>query len=147
MVKTITDNISLRLIAVLGPTFVKLSFGSDVSLNKFGRSTKRFAVVPRGANTTDGAVGINTLDHRWEITLTDGYVSGPAMAINDDLKLAKVSELQDNALSVYRDLQLNKSLLSSGILIVNQLNMNEVVFLEEENVAVLKFEVNIKYKV
>jgi hypothetical protein len=146
MVKTINDGILARLLVVL-PTYSKLSFGSNVSLNKFGRSSKRFGVIPKGASDSSGSVGVNTIDHSFEITLTDGYVSGPAMGLNDDLKMLKVSELQDNALLVYKDLQLNKNLLASGILIVSEINMSEVVFLEEENVAVLKFDLKIKYKV
>lgn len=146
MVKTITDNIITRLPAVLGSGFVKLSFGSDVSLNKFGRSTKRFAVTPSGAFSTFGAVGINTIDHKWLITLTDGYMNGAAAQLNDDLKMAKIAELQDLALKVFSDLQLNKATISTGILIVNNLIINDIEFLEEEKVAVLKFELNIKYK-
>ncbi len=148
MVKTIRDNIAIRLLATLGSDYVKLSFGSDLSMNKFGRSVKRFAVIPKSAVVVvDGPAGANTIDHRFEIILTDGYVNGAAAQLNDDLKLEKIGELQDKALLIYKDLQMNKSSLNGQVLIVNGLNVSEIEYLDEEKVAVLKIEINIKYKV
>ena len=147
MVKTIRDNISARILATLGSEYVKLSFGSDVTMNKFARATKRFAVIPKGASVVEGLSGMNTMDHRFEIVLTDGFVSGAATQLNDDLKLEKIGELQDKALILYKDLQMNKSVLDSQVLIVNGLSINEIEYLDEEKVAVLKIEINVKYKV
>lgn len=147
MVKTIKDNIYTRLNLVLGIDYSKLSFAGDLTLNKFGKVSKRYAVTPKSAQVVEGTSGANTLDHRFEIIITDSFQAGAKSQLNDDLKLEVIGELQDKALLIYKDLQLNKSLLNAQVLIVNGLSMNEVEFLEEEKTAVLKIEINIKYRV
>jgi hypothetical protein len=146
MVKTIRDNITARLGTVL-TGHSKLSYVANVSANKFGQALKRFGVTPDGAAETSGSTNLNTMDHRFTITLTDGYNSGAVNQINDDLKMERIGELQDRALTIYKDLQVNKSSISTSVLIINNLNINAVEFLEEEKVAVIKFEINIKYKI
>ena len=147
MVKTIRDNMITRVGTVLGVNYSKLSFAGDLSSNKFGKSLKRFAVTPDSASEASGSVGANTLDHRFIITLTDGYNTGAAGQLNDDQKMERIGELQDRALDIYVDLQVNKSLLSLNVLIVNNLSISAVEFLDEEKVAVIKFEINVKYKI
>jgi hypothetical protein len=146
MVTTIRDNIAVRLLAVLGSEFSKLSYMSDVSQNKFGRANKRFGVIPKSALATSGVNGLDTLDHSFEVILTDGYLSGALAQINDELKTERIGELQDRALLIYKDLQVNKGFLDSKVLIVNGLSMSEIEYLDEEKVAILRFEINIKYK-
>ena len=147
MVKTIRDNIITRTGLVLGASFSKISFTGDLSANKFGKSSKRFGVVPDNASETAGVLGANTLDHKFIMVLTDGYNAGAATQVSDDLKMEKIVELQDKALEIYKSLQANKSSISASVLIINNLNINAVEFLEEEKVAVIRFELTVKYKI
>lgn len=147
MIATITANVISRVSTLLGATYSKLSFADDLNENKWARAAKRYSVVPKSANVTDGVLGSNMIDHRYEITLTDTFSLGPTAALNDDLKIQRINELQDNALLIYRDLQNNKTLLSSSVLIVSGLSINDAVILQDEKIVVIKFELIIKYKV
>jgi hypothetical protein len=147
MVKTIRDNMITQIESILGSGYSKLSFASDLSMNKFGKSLKRFAVTPESAQEVSGSTGVNTMDHRFVITLTDGYNVGAASQLSDDAKMERIGELQGKALEIYKMLQVNKTLLSPRVLIVNSLNISTAEFLDEEKVAVIKFDINVKYKI
>ena len=146
MISTIKNNLETRILASL-IGYSKLSFINDLKLNKFGNQSKRFSVKAMSANSNEGQVGINTLDHKFEITLTDSYAYGATSQLNDDMQSAKTVELQDNSLILFKSFQLNKASISSNILIINELSLKEVEYLNEEKIAVLKFEINIKYKI
>jgi hypothetical protein len=147
IVKNIRENVTSRVQATLGSGFSKLSHASEVSLNKFGTASKRFAVSPENAFEVSGSTSLNTLDHRFIVTLTDGFANGTMSQVNDDLKMERIAELQDQALLIYKDLQTYKSLVSASVLIINGLSISAIEFLDEERVAVLKFEFNVRYKI
>lgn len=145
MIKTIKDKILERLGVKLSG-FSKMSFSYSIEENKFNKNKKTYGVNSGSFQTTEGASCLNTLDHKFDIVLTDTFLSGGGSQLNDDLKAEKVVELQDKCLMIYKDLQVNKNVLGAGILIVNGLSVSTPEFLEEENIVVLRMSVNIKYK-
>jgi len=147
MIGTLRTNIITRMGALLGSSFSQLSFVNNIHQNKFANTYKRFSCLPKAASITAGALQGNTLDHRFELILTDSFNDGAKGNLNDNLQTQKIQELQDYMLLIYRDLQVNKNILSSGVLIVNELNINEAEFLEEEKVCIIRAFINIKYKV
>lgn len=143
LVSQINDGINTRLGIALGNTFSQLNFVTDISLNKFQRASKRYGVMPNSASETAGTVGGTTLDHSFMITLTDSYTAKDG----DSLKAERVNELMDKALDIFTDIQTYKSSLSPKVLIVNQLSIESPEYLEEEKVIILKFAINVKYRI
>ena len=147
MIGILRTNILTRMGNLLGNSFSQLSFVNNIHQNKFANASKRYSCLPKGASITEGALQGNTLDHKFELILTDSFNEGAKSNLSDSLQVQRVQELQDNMLLIYRDLQTYKSSLNTGVLIVNELNISEAEFLEEEKVCIIRAIINIKYKV
>lgn len=145
-ITAIKDNILSRLGNVLGNEYSKLSYVTDVKQNKFGRTSKRFGVLPGSATEISGTLQHVTMDHQFSITLTDSFNSGATAQLNDNLKAERINELQDKVLSVYRDLVLQARNLSANVLSVNNLQIDDPEFVDDEKVIIQKFSINIKYR-
>lgn len=142
----ITSNIQSRVASVLGTEYSELNYIIDHSKNRYEGNSKRYGVIPNPAFEVDGEVGTFTVDHEFLIKLTDSYTNGPESQINDALQYAVVQQLQDKALTIYDDLTVNKALLGTGVLIVTNLNIQAVEFIEEQKVAYLEFLITIRYR-
>jgi hypothetical protein len=134
-------------LAISIPTYSQLSYQVDVAQNKFKGNSKGFAVHPQSATETDSLVGAFTMDHTFSITLTNSYNEGSKSQIGDSLKSSRITELNDDILIAYKDLVNNKGNIDNTILVINDLNIEDAEFLEEEKVITVKFNVNIKYKI
>ncbi len=134
-------------LAVVAADYTKLAYQLDVAKNKFKGNSKGFSVQPVSSSEADSLLGAFTNDHAFSITLTDSYNQGAKSQVGDTLKSSRVTEINDNILTIYKDLAVNKSLIDSSILIINDLSIDEAEFIEESNVIMIKCTVNIKYKI
>lgn len=144
------NDIKAGIITRLGvslPLYSQLAYQVDVSKNKFKGNSKGFAVHPQSASETDSLIGAFTMDHSFNITLTNSYNQGAKSQVGDTLKSSRITELNDDILMAYKDLVNNKSAIDNSILVINNLNIEEAEFLEEEKVIMIKFNINIKYKI
>ena len=146
IINDIKAGIKARL-ALSVPSYSELSYQVDVSKNKFKGNSKGYAVHPESANEVDGLTGAFTMDHTFGITLTNSYNNGASSNIGDSLKSSRITEINDDILVTYKDLVNNKSNIDSAILVINDLNINDAEFLEEEKVITIKFTINVKYKI
>lgn len=145
-INDIKAGIAARL-AIAIPAYTQLSYQVDVSKNKFKGNSKGFSINPRGASETDGLIGAFTMDHNFSITLTDSYNNGAKSQIGDDLQASRITELNDDILTTYKDLIVNKSSIDASILVINGLEIGEADFLDEEKVITIEFSINVKYKI
>lgn len=144
------NDIKAGIISRLGivlPAYTQLSYQVDVSQNKFKGNAKGFAVHPQSASETDSLVGAFTMDHSFGITLTNSYNEGGKSQLGDSLKSSRITEINDDILIAYKDLVNNKGIIDGSILVINDLNIEDAEFLEEEKVITIKFNINIKYKI
>ena len=144
----ITDikaGIETRLAAIL-PAYTKLAYQVNIEDNKFKGNSKGYAVIPSINQEVDGVVGAFTLDHAFQITLTDSYNDGARSQVGDNLKITRISELMDDVLSAYSDFLVNKSNIDASILVINQLNTLDPEFIDEDKVIKVPFIINIKYR-
>lgn len=148
IIKEIRDNIETRMANILGSDYSKLSYVVDITDNTFKGNSKRYGVRPLGSVETDGQTCSFTMDHSFQLYLVDSYNSGALAQVSDDLKADIAVEMQDLALEIYNDLAENRSTLSTTgrVFIVNQLNIEEVEYIEESKIGILRFDINIKYK-
>lgn len=146
----VINDIKSGIITRLGtsiPTYSQLAYQIDVSKNKFKGNSKGYSVQPSAASETEGLIGSFTMDHSFTITLSNSYNNGAKSGLGDTLQSSRVTELTDDILEVYRDLVINKKNINSSILLVNDLNIENAEFLEEEKVITISFNINIKYKI
>lgn len=143
MIKGIRDNILTRMASVLSTGYSKLSFMDDIAKNKFSQANKRYGANIGGSSSVSGVVGKNTYDHTFSLVITDTYQKG--QVLNDEYKQEVVAGLQDKAMSIYRDLQTNKSSIATNCLIISGFTMSEPAFLDEEKVVIQRFNINVKY--
>lgn len=144
------NNIKAGIITRLGialPTYNQLSYQIDIGKNKFKGNAKGFAVHPRNASETEGLVGSFSMDHVFSITLTNSYNNGAASQLGDTLQSSRITEINDDILTTYKDLVNNKGSIDSSILLISDLDIEEAEFIEEEKVITIKFNINIKYKI
>lgn len=148
MVNELKESIQTRIATLLGSGYTKLSYVTNISLNKFKANSSRYGVLPKGATETSGQTSTYTMDHTFSVFIVDGYNDGAANQLNDDVKATKVATLMDKAHQIYRDIAANKALLSAtpNVLVVNNLSIYEVTYIEVEKVMILQFDFNIKYK-
>lgn len=146
MITNLRNKLLERIQGILGNNYSRLSFSSDISQNTSGKTSKKYSVSALGAFEAQGVTSSITLDQQFEVTLTDSFQT-PKNSLNDNEKYDKGLALQDKALELYSDFVSNKSLISSQIIIVNNFNMNELEYLDEEKVVILKFNFNLKYKI
>lgn len=144
-IANIKSGIEARL-AISIPSYSKAAYEIDIADNKFKGNAALFSVVPGSASEVDGLINAFTLDHTFTITLSNSYNQGAKSQIGDTLKSSRITELNDDILAAYKDLCVNKSAISSTILVLNQLEVNEAEFIDESKVILISFTVNIKHK-
>ncbi len=146
IVSDIVAGIEARIESAL-PTYSPLSYKVDISKNKFKGNYKGYAVLPSSGSETDSTVGAITIDQSFELKLTNSYHNGATSQINDSLQAQRISELNNDLLAVYKDLCINKRLIDSNVMIVNNLSIGEAEFLDNEKIISVTVSFNIKYKI
>lgn len=144
VINDLRDNILDRVLFCLGSAYSKLSFSHNIESNKFNQAKKRYGVNALSASQTNGVINSNTLNHSFEIVLTDTYQCG--QELNDENRHDVAGNLFDKALSIYKDLQKNKNALTTNCLIVNEFSSDEPEYFEEEKIVILRFKLNVKYQ-
>jgi hypothetical protein len=146
MINLIKDGVTQVVQNYLGVNYQPLSFVHDVEKNSFNKSNKRYGIKVLGASSVDGSLGGITLDHTFELVLTDSFNS-PANQLNDSVKSQRAIELQQKAVELAKEIQKQRSVISPNIMIINGLQLSECEYLEEDKIAVQKFQINVKYKI
>tara|TARA_Y100001936_G_C15973559_1_gene612503 strand:+ start:634 stop:1080 length:447 start_codon:yes stop_codon:yes gene_type:complete len=146
MVSNIKAGIEARIEASL-PEYKKLSYQLDIPKNKFKGNAKRYAVEPLSGNETESTLGAITLDQTFSITLTDSYNSGAKSQVNDEVKVDAILSLKDDIITLYKDISNNKKSIDNTVLLINDLNISEAEFIEEEKLAYVTCSFTVKYKI
>lgn len=146
-VTNIKDNILVRLAAVLGSDYSKLSYMVNIKDNKFDKASKKYGVLPSSATQVSGVVNKVTMDHEFTLVVTDSFNYGTQSQINDAKKAERINELQDKVLDIYKDLAAQNGFLGPNVLLVNGLRIEQPEFLDEEKVIIQQFSINVKYRI
>lgn len=145
MINTINDAILNRLQTILGVEWARLAFVHNIDQNSFKHGLKRFGSMPDSLVSQEGGqLGTFTSDHKFNLVLTDSF-NNSASQLNDNLSIQKLGELQNKILDMYQDLQVNKGLLHSHILLTYGLNIQAPEIKEEERLIIQRFDITFKY--
>jgi hypothetical protein len=142
IVEQINDAFEGLISTTLGVDYQELDYKWSVESNNFRQNSKRYAVVPSSAGTVSGIIRNYTLDHDFQVILTDNYISSNN---NDDAKQTAVFLLYENLDDIIKEVFNKKLGLPSIVLGIGALTMDDVEFLEEK-VVVLRALFTIKYR-
>lgn len=145
-VADIKTNLQTRALA-LKTAYVKHSFAVNIEDNKFKGNSKQLSVLPSSAVEVDGLIGSFSMDHVYNYTFTNSYNAGAKNQLGDALKVQRIQELMDDVLDVYSDAVTNKGSIDPSILVINDLNIEEPEFDDNEKTIIVKCSILVKYKV
>jgi hypothetical protein len=141
-VEQINDAIKARMAIVLGSPYKELDYVLDVSSNNFRNSATRYGVRPLESSPSEGVLRSVTLDHTFQIILVDPFVNRDNDLAQREITFTQYAKMDD----IYKDLLGSKAGLSNIILLVSSPSTAEPEYLEEENVAILRGNIPIKYR-
>lgn len=146
VINEIKEGILDQMSTTLGSDYKKISYVTNISKNSLIGSFKGYGVHVGSATEIEGTIGSRTMDHNFKLYLVDSY-AGPSEH-NDDTKANFPVVFGGLAHDITTNIQKNKATLSSSgaVLIVNDLQINEVEYLDEEKVGFLEFEITVRYK-
>lgn len=144
VITDLTDSITSRIQAFLGTDYSELSNMTILENNNFRGANKRYGINAKQAVEVDGTLKHLTVDQVFELTFTDGFSSNSQSTDVD--KRNKTIALQNLIVEAYRDLKINKAGRADIVIIVQSLDVSEPVFLEDDHVVALPFELTIKYR-
>lgn len=122
--------------------YSELAYAKDISKNTFKDSQKKFGVIPKEANETNGTLGFLTFEQSFEIILTNGFINKP---MTDSEEQTKSIELQDLAQSIYKQIGNTKAGLPGTVIMVSDLRL-EPSETSDQKIVIQRGTFNIKYK-
>ncbi len=141
-VEQINDGLKARVAAVLGATYSEMDYVLNVELNAFVGNEKRYGVRPLGGSATDGITAHYNAVQTFEIILTHDYVNRD----DDTDQRAKSFLLFDAHDDLLKDILLKKAGVPSIVLSVESFNYPDPEFLDEENVAIQRMQLEVRYR-
>jgi hypothetical protein len=127
---------------VLGSSYQKLDYVFDISLNNFRANVLAYGVRPLSSNTSLSITQNYTFNHEFEVILTDNYKNKG----NDLNQMTKTLDLYSKMDDIFKSLYLTKAGLPNIVLNIDNISTSEIEFFNEENVAILRSQINVKYR-
>lgn len=143
LVEQINDGIESRISTVLGATFTKLDYVFDVERNQSKKNNKRYASRPLSATTVATINRAFTLDHDFEIILTQDYKEKNKTDLEQQQATMDLFSRMDD---IYKDLYNTKIGLPSIVLNIPVISIAEPEYIEEHHIVVLRGIVVVKYR-
>lgn len=142
LVEQIVNAFESSMATELGATYSELKYKQDVEKNNFKTNNKRYGVLPLGYSQADGVVKSFTAEQVFQVILTHGYVN-KTDSTNQE---SKTFLLFDKMSEVYKLAMLKKLGISSVILSVSDLSVDDPEYLEDNDLIVLRGNFTIKYR-
>lgn len=131
-------------ITTLLPSYKKAAFVYDLARNNRKQSKKIYAIVPDSATSVTGTVQAITLDHNFNVTLSDIYK--PSGDTDTDLQ-DKVLAIHTDIETLYKELfQRRLGLPSVRVLVVQIVDIAAPEVDQDNNFVSITATFNIKYR-
>jgi hypothetical protein len=141
IVQEIVDAIEINIQSLL-PTYKKASFVYDLSLNNRKQSKKIYAITPQSASNVSGSTLAITLDHSFDVTLSDAY----SPKNDSDINLQdKILEIHNDIESLYKEL-FQRRLGLAKVLVVQVVDISSPEIDNDNNTVALTASFSIKYR-
>lgn len=142
IVEQINDGIKTRVTTVLGATYSELDYVIDITMNSFRQNSLRYGVRPLSGGSVDGILRHYNALQTFEIILTDDYVNQD----DDTVQRSKQFLLFDKHDDILKDILLKKAGVPSIVLSIESFNFPDPEFIDEENVAVQRMQLGVRYR-
>lgn len=142
-VTSIISGIKTTVAAELGADFSELPFVQDLTKNNKRTARYGYGVRPLDANTADGGVvRAYTLDHRFEVVLTESFVNRSSDAEIE----ACLGRLYDKADEVFKELVNSKAGVPDVVLSVSEPSMTQPEVIEAAKIVAIRLQLKVKYR-
>jgi len=138
----IRDNFETEVSTALGATYSELKYKVNPAQNDFKTNKKGYGVVPREAAVVEGVIRSVTVDHVFDVVLTQDYHNQKS----DAKQLVSTFELFDKMNDISDAVVSTNLSLPGTVYVVNLLSIDEPEYLEDDNVVVLIAKYIIKYR-
>ena len=126
----------------LGATYQELPFIYDVSKNNLRRAEKAYGVRPLSALPTEGVTKVYTLDHDFEVILSDTFARGDS----DSQRETALNTMYDKADEIFKALIATKINLAATVLHVFGPTLSEPEFFDDNKMVILRMQYTVKYR-
>jgi hypothetical protein len=141
--KQIKENIILEIKNIY-PILEDLAYVEDISKNNFRGNKNRLGVRELDLAPTNEVVGRETIDREFEIILTTDYIN---KGKNDTNQRASKDTLIERAEYIRRKMRKTKAGSYQNVRITRSFIENEVEFLENEGVTIIRMQITVNYRV
>lgn len=142
-VDNIISSMETQIGTTLGASYSKLNFVYDIEKNTFKTNPNRYGVVTLEAVNNPSIIKASTLDHVFQVVLTDNYVNSPA----NDLALQEaINNLYDKLNEVEVQFYQSKLGLPSLVMYSELSVINEPEIIEEHKIVALRGDFLVKYR-
>lgn len=142
IVEQINDGLTTTLGTTLGSPYQELSHMINIEAENLKGNKQRYGVRPLGGSSAAGLTRNYTLDHEFEIIISDEYFPNPS---NDQNQREAAFGLFNKMDSFLKEVFISKAGLPSIILNIDNISMDEPNY-EIKNVVILRAQLNIKYR-
>lgn len=141
LVSTINTHL-LTQIALALPTYTEINILYNIDSNAKDKLNNRYGSKPLASSEVDGVLGKYTMDHLFEITLTNSYKS--SKLLSDSNKASVIITLQDAVHDVYQ--QFKRSSPSGVIVEITDLAMDIPEIDTDNKIIIQTMNVIVKYR-
>lgn len=143
IVTTILTNMLSTISTTLGAGYQELRHVYDVTKNDIRTAKLAYGVRPLSALSSDpGMLRAYTVDQSFEIILSDTITRGAS----DAERTTAIGTMFDKADEIFKVLVNTKAGAASYVLVVNNPAMSEPEFLEDNQIVLLRMQLNIRYR-
>lgn len=141
-VSQILTQIKAIIAAELGNTYTELPRIYDLSKSDLRRARLGYGVRPLDATPAETVVRAYTLDHGFEIILTDTIARDDSDAQRETV----LNTMYDKADEIFKDLVNQKINLATFVMNVSQPSLSEPEFIDENKLVILRMQFIVKYR-
>lgn len=125
-----------------GATYQRLVFVYDVGKNTVNQAKLAYGVRPLAAIPVDGVMKTYTVDHTFELVLTDTI----ARALSDDERRSTLNTMYDKADEFFKAAVNTKLSNPNVVWVVQSPSMSEPEFLDDHKYVILRMQFVVKYR-
>lgn len=143
IIKELIEGFENTIQTVLGSDWKKLDYIFEIDKNSLSRNSKRFGVRAVSGISDSGVTRALTMNHDFEIILTDSYINKDG---SDEKQRELVDELHKKIFEIFNSIFLTKAGKPQYIMNLNKLNLNEIEFITDDNITILRSQITVIYR-
>lgn len=142
IVQDILTNVKSTASTVLGALYKELRFVYSIEKNDLRSTEKAYSCRPLSASPAETITRHYTLDHQFELVLTDTI----GRADDDTQRFDALHVMYDKADEIFKELVNTKLGLPATVLLVTSPSMSEPEFINDNKLVILRMQFTVKYR-